>query len=431
MSIKTLHLTNAYHASSGGIRTFYRALLDAANRHRRFVRLIVPGETDSVEHVGDYGRIYHVPAPRSPILDSRYRLMLPYMYAWPYESRLRTILAEEQPDLLEVCDKFLLCYLPGVLRRGWIPDLPIIPAIVGLSCERLDDTMAAFLSASPAAELLTKFYMRRFYAPRFDFHITASDYIADELRRVLPEHMQGRLHVAPMGVDFEWFSHRRDSAPVRANLLARLGAPETAVLLLYAGRLSKEKNLFLLPHMLAHLARVASHDFRLVIAGAGPLEHELLSALQQNAPGRSLFLGHQQRADLATLFQAVDVLVHPNPREPFGIVPLEAMAADLPVLVPAAGGVLAYANRGNAWLAEARGSCFAAALVDLVNQPAERMRRVENARRTAAALSWLHVTANYFQLYDSLYNRFEGEQFRTWPAWSGSRFGGGLGPRAA
>jgi glycosyltransferase involved in cell wall biosynthesis len=430
MSIKTLHLTNAYHASSGGIRTFYRALLEAANRHRRFVRLIVPGEADAVEHVGDYGRIYHVPAPRSPILDSRYRLLLPHMYAWPHDSRLRTILAVEQPDLVEVCDKFLLCYLSGVLRRGWIPDLPI-PAVVGLSCERLDDTMAAFLSASPAAESLTRFYMRRFYVPRFDFHIAASDYIADELRGVLSERMQGRLHVAPMGVDFEWFSRRRDPTHVRARLLATLAAPENAVLLLYAGRLSKEKNLFLLPQMLAHLARVASRDFRLVIAGAGPLENELRSALEQNAPGRSLCLGHQQTAELAVLFQAVDVLVHPNPREPFGIVPLEAMAADLPVLVPAAGGVLAYANRHNAWLAEAKGSCFAAAVLDLVSQPAERMRRVANARRTAAALSWLHVTASYFQLYDSLRRRFERERLRNSHALPERRFTPGFGPRAA
>jgi hypothetical protein len=36
MSIKTLHITNFYHPASGGIRTFYNAVLDAANHHRRF-----------------------------------------------------------------------------------------------------------------------------------------------------------------------------------------------------------------------------------------------------------------------------------------------------------------------------------------------------------------------------------------------------------
>ena len=92
MSIKTLHITNSYHGSSGGIRTFYRALLEAADRHRREVRLIVPGAQDSIEEVGRYARIYTISAPRSPVFDSRYRLLLPHLYALPYESKLKKIL---------------------------------------------------------------------------------------------------------------------------------------------------------------------------------------------------------------------------------------------------------------------------------------------------------------------------------------------------
>jgi hypothetical protein len=33
LAIKTLHITNHYHPTSGGIRIFYRALLEAADRH--------------------------------------------------------------------------------------------------------------------------------------------------------------------------------------------------------------------------------------------------------------------------------------------------------------------------------------------------------------------------------------------------------------
>ena len=34
--MKTLHLTNCWHPSSGGIRTFYKALFEAANREGKF-----------------------------------------------------------------------------------------------------------------------------------------------------------------------------------------------------------------------------------------------------------------------------------------------------------------------------------------------------------------------------------------------------------
>jgi len=108
MAIKTLHITNSYHPASGGIRTFYHALLEGANRHGRLVRLVVPGAETRVEEIGEFGRIYYVAAPRVPILDSRYRWMLPHAYAWRYDSPLRRILATERPDLVEVCDKFWL-----------------------------------------------------------------------------------------------------------------------------------------------------------------------------------------------------------------------------------------------------------------------------------------------------------------------------------
>jgi len=75
--IKTLHITNSYHPTSGGIRTFYTALLQAANEHRRYVRLVVPGEETLVQEIGAYGRIYTVTAPKSPVLDNRYHMMLP------------------------------------------------------------------------------------------------------------------------------------------------------------------------------------------------------------------------------------------------------------------------------------------------------------------------------------------------------------------
>ena len=50
----------------------------------------------------------------SPFFDERYRLLLPHLYALPYRSRLREILRDEQPDLIEICDKYTLYFLPGV-----------------------------------------------------------------------------------------------------------------------------------------------------------------------------------------------------------------------------------------------------------------------------------------------------------------------------
>jgi glycosyltransferase involved in cell wall biosynthesis len=419
MSIKTLHITNSFHSSSGGIRTFYNAMLEAANRHRRHVRLVVPGAETRSEDVGEFGRIHYIAAPRSPVIDSRYRWMLPHLYAWRYESPLRRIFAIEKPDLVEVCDKFWLLYLSGVLRRGWIPDVPV-PVIVGLTCERLDANMRTFISDGRVAQFVCERYMRKCYVPRFDFHIAVSDYIATEIRRLLPSRLSDRLHVCPMGVDYESLADAKDPGGQRRTILERFESPVTqdstkkVCLIVYAGRLAKEKNLPLLPAVLADLIRTENDvGYRLVIAGEGPLAAELQASLEATAPGRFVFLGQQKRDQLIALYHAADVFLHPNPYEPYGLAPLEAMAAGLPLVAPASGGVLTYATRDNSWLAHSGAESFADAVRAVMSDPATRARKIDNARATAAALSWTRVAANYFHLYDEFHASFVSDFSRT------------------
>jgi hypothetical protein len=76
--IKSVHITNYYHRDSGGISTSYNKLLEAAGRHRRHVRLIVPGENDRVEDINEFARIYFIQAKFSPAFDKRYRIMMPW-----------------------------------------------------------------------------------------------------------------------------------------------------------------------------------------------------------------------------------------------------------------------------------------------------------------------------------------------------------------
>lgn len=77
MPIKSVHITNYYHKKSGGIRISYNNLLAAAERHKRYVRLIVPGETEAIEDTNEFARIYYVLAKPPPIFDKRYRIIMP------------------------------------------------------------------------------------------------------------------------------------------------------------------------------------------------------------------------------------------------------------------------------------------------------------------------------------------------------------------
>jgi alpha-1,6-mannosyltransferase len=407
MPIKTLHITNAYHGASGGIRAFYHSLLEAANRHGRLMRLVVPGERSDIEEVGSCGRIYHIASRQAPLFDNRYRLLTPLTYLPPFRGELRRILRDERPDMIEVCDKYSVHWLAGLLRRGLIPGLPR-PPLVGMSCERMDDNVKAFLGLSRAGRLWSRFYLGYSYIPFFDYHIANSSYTADELRAAMRARHERPVYVRPMGVSIDDFAVERRSEKSRRGLIAEAGGDERTKLLLYAGRLSPEKNLPLLIDMIERLAE----DFRLVVAGDGPGAAQLEKEAKLRAPGRVHLLGHVgDRVKLLRLYADCDAFVHPNPREPFGIAPLEAMAAGLPLVAPNAGGVLSYADETNSWLAEPNGESFAAAAGAVFNDPATRKDRLARARWTAQQYQWRVVADSFFQLYDELIERFPSSRF--------------------
>lgn len=214
-----------------------------------------------------------------------------------------------------------------------------------------------------------------------------------------------------MGVDCDAFRPDARRPEARERLLARVDGGENTVLLLYCGRLAPEKNISLLAELIEMLAPDASRDFRLLIAGDGILRESFLADAAARVPGRVHWLGFVAgRNELAALYAGCDIFVHPNPAEPFGIAPMEAMAAGLPLVAPDAGGVLAYANASNAWLEPARADRFAAAVRHIIEKPEERGQRVGRARDTAEQYSWPAVASRYLKLYSQLDELTRGQQ---------------------
>jgi alpha-1,6-mannosyltransferase len=407
MPIKTLHLTNAFHPHSGGISTFYLAMLQTANQQQREMRLVVPAGEDRVESVGDYGKIYYVSGPRAPI-GGDYRWLPPTTFLHP-GTAIRSILRHERPDVIEIAEKYSLAYLGGTWRIGLLRDLDFRPLILGLSCERMDENVAAYMGTSVLHRWFCRWYMHWIYFPFFDHHIAVSRHAAEELVAASYGHaIERSIWIRPMGVDAARFSPSRRSSRTRRELQEHSGAQPSAKLLLYAGRLAPEKNLPLLIEMMRHLA---DRDCRLILVGDGLQRDALMRLAAALAPGRVCFLGHiTDRDRLAEVYASCDLFVHPNPREPFGIAPLEAMAAGLPLVGANCGGITSYANQGNAWLAEPHPAAFAAAVRQALADDAARQARVRAGLATAAAHSWDRAAEAYFDLYDALHAHFQGQQ---------------------
>jgi len=404
MGLKTLHLTNAWHETSGGIATFYRALIDAANRTGHQIRLVVPGETTRLEAVGECAKIYYVKAPRARF-NAAYRMIYPSQYLRA-GSPLQIILATERPELVEICDKYALNYLGAVLRGGMLRGLNFRPVVVGLSCERMDDAFRTYIGRLPLAGAFCAAYLKWVYFPFFDHHIANSEYTAEELRDASRGHeVRRKIWIRPMGVDLRHFSPNRRSPEGRRQLRKNANAGEDSVVLVYAGRLVPEKHLSLLFEPFVRLVRSGKRDYRLVVAGDGIERRRWEQLSASRVPGRVTFLGHVKNLDdLANLLANCDAFVHPNPSEPFGIAPLEAMASGLPLVAPNRGGVATYANAENAWIAAPQPESFVSAIEALFDQPAEAARRARNALQMAAEFSWEKTAASFLDLYADLHH---------------------------
>lgn len=420
--LKSVHITNYYHKNSGGISTSYNALLAAAERHRRPIRLIVPGETEEIEEVNDFARIYYVPARRSIAFDKRYRVMMPWQYML-HGSAIREILLKEKPDLVEITDKYTLSIFGAMVSRRMFKSLGR-PAIVHFSCERMDDNIASFIARGRFGEWFARLIMGCYNFPSFDYHIANSPYTAEEFERsVMSEHnprrhkrffnfcwrffrsarvpVRERIYICPRGVDYDRFSPDRKSLKVREEMVGLAGGDDP-VILLYAGRISPEKNIALLAETMKLLTEGGNRDYRLLVAGAGPLKDWLEKQAEKDFPGKAKMLGHLDKETLANYYANADIFVHPNPKEPFGIAPLEAMASGVPVVVPNAGGLLFYATDDNTWLREPDARQFADAVEEIMSEPGLRARKVEAALRTAEENTRERSTDNLIATYDRL-----------------------------
>jgi hypothetical protein len=108
-------------------------------------------------------------------------------------------------------------YLAALLRLGWLTG-HYRPAVVGLSCERMDENVAQYIS---------RFYMRRLYFPMFDHHIAISAHVAGELREASRGHDVRRgVWVRPMGAECDLFHPGRCDPQKRGWLKHLTGARE-------------------------------------------------------------------------------------------------------------------------------------------------------------------------------------------------------------
>lgn len=178
-------------------------------------------------------------------------------------------------------------------------------------------------------------------------HIDKALYTGKANKRYFEAHgVRGKKLIhAPHAVDNDRFrANDEELNRLAMDWRQQLGIPETAIVLLFAGKLEQKKNPLLL---LDRFRKIDSHELYLLFAGNGEQEARLRELAGQNP--RIKFIGFQNQTQMPLTYRLADIFVLPSggPGETWGLAINEAMACGLPVLVSdACGGAYDLIEQG-------------------------------------------------------------------------------------
>lgn len=172
-------------------------------------------------------------------------------------------------------------------------------------------------------ETLTWSYMKWFYDALDLIYVNSEGYRRAWIDRGIAKE---KLRILPRGLDTALFNpSRRD-----AEFWSKRGVQRGATVLLYVGRVSKEKDLDVIAQAWPRLRR---EGVALAFVGDGPYRAEL----QKQLPD-AVFTGVLAGHELATAYASADIFLFPSTTDTFGNVILEAQASGLPCVVSDQGG---------------------------------------------------------------------------------------------
>ncbi|MDQ3621261.1 MAG: glycosyltransferase family 1 protein, partial [Verrucomicrobiota bacterium] len=234
-------------------------------------------------------------------------------------------------------------------------------------------------------ETLTWNYMKWFYEQLDLVYVNSESYRRAWIDRGIAAE---RLRILPRGLDTTLFHpSRRDPACWPMHGVARAG-----VVLLYVGRVSKEKDLDVI---VAAWSKLRGDGAALAFVGEGPY----LKELQQILPD-AIFTGYLAGLELARAFASADIFLFPSTTDTFGNVILEALASGVPCVVSDQGGPKDLVSHGaTGYVTRALDTNdFTAHVQRLIDDPCVRLAMSTQARRSVLNRDWAQAGREFWAM---------------------------------
>jgi alpha-1,6-mannosyltransferase len=381
--MKVCDLTQFYSPFSGGVKRYLeeKRKYVVANGHQHL--LIIPGDRTSCSET-EHSRTYSI---KSPLVSrtSRYRALL-------HLGAVQQLLEQERPDVIESSDPYQLAW--KAISSGQALRIPVVGFYHSHFPEAYLRTTSKFLGET-ATEIVME--MARVYVRALYNHFQATFVPSAALGQVLGQWGVENVILAELGIDTDIFRPGKDRDTTRA----RMEIPGDRFLLLYVGRLAYEKNVETLFDAFEILNAANTGRFHLLVVGDGHLRDQLRE-LSRGTKAVSWLRYISAQNELAAVYRAADLFVHPSVQETFGLVALEAQACGTPVV-----GIRgSYMDRiilsdQTHWAEENSAESLAAAILESKKLDLTQIGEAAS-QQVAKRYSWRRVFGQMFDIYGQL-----------------------------
>src|SRR5947208_5435 len=392
-SVKICDLTQFYSPLSGGVKRYVHekiAYISNCSSDDDAHVLIIPGPKTEVITNGR-SRVYSI---RSPLVSrsSRYRALLNLR-------AMEEILERERPDLIESSDPYQIGW--KAIAAGRALNVPVVGFYHSHFPEAYLRSGTKFLGkrGTQRAMKLTRAYVRKLYNG-FQATLVPSETLSD----LLFEWGVRNVRSVRLGVNTAVFKPAPDDGAATRQSLG-VGRGET--LLLYAGRLAKEKNTQTLFRAFELLCERHQNKFHLLVIGDGP-QRSKVQKLQRRIENISWLSYCADSVDLARYYRAADLFVHPGVLETFGLVALESQACGTPVVGIRGSYMddLIFHDQRD-WANENTAEALAEAIEQMSKKKLSRLAK-EAAERAAQLHAWPRVFDRLFCIYREVCANYKG-----------------------
>jgi len=205
------------------------------------------------------------------------------------------------------------------------------------------------------------------------------------------------IKVMPTGIDFDYYDCNQDKIKdLRKELIA-----DSEHLLITVSRLSKEKNLYFLLDGIKRLKEKSDLNFKLIVIGSGSEKDNIEKFIKDNDLADYIeLIGAVDFREMAKYYLASDLFVFASTTETQGMVLLEAMAGNNPVVAVKSSGIDdVIENDYNGYKTEEDPDKWSKRIEELLRDKEKYQQSSQNAREMAESYSIEEMGAEAEKLY--------------------------------